>query len=458
MPLLNICAITGNNKVIQVGVSFLSGEKQADYNWAICQVRQIMAKNTIEEPFSIVTDRELALIKCLDTQFPKSQHILCRWHVNMNVLAKTKKFFPGPVKDQEGKVVRHPQFQAFLSCWNTLLASSTEQAYNQLLEKMRADFPSGALSYIEGTWLWWKEKLVSFWVNQHLHFGVTVTSPIEGCHAILKSYLQTRNRDLRGVFVRMNHFWEAQQTGINTTIAQQRLRPKHHTNIPLFAAIFQHIHGYALEKILLEHAKLPLCRGPSTVDCNCSIQQSMGLPCFHTIWKRKQEGGVILLEDIHSHWYYDRPIQSTFLEDVITPPFSCLNPLRVKGKGRPRGALGGVSRVAESSTRRNPSSWELPSSSAPAILDRPRSPVEQLFIVHSRLSSTAIAMQRYKAGLVDEYEPGTQRERGYMQGLSSIYQTEYTGDATAIATTVIQRDVVGGVEVYTQDEEYEIDN
>jgi hypothetical protein len=45
-----------------------------------------------------------------------------------------------------------------------------------------------------------------------------------------------------------------------------------------------------------------------------------------------------------------------------------------------------------------------------------------------------------------------------MQGLSSIYQTEYTGDATAIATTVIQRDVVGGVEVYTQDEEYEIDN
>ena len=71
----------------------------------------------------------------------------------MNVLAKTKKFFPSLVKDQEGKVVRHPQFQAFLSCWNTLLASSTEQAYNQLLEKIRADFPSGALSYIEGTWL-----------------------------------------------------------------------------------------------------------------------------------------------------------------------------------------------------------------------------------------------------------------------------------------------------------------
>ena len=67
MLLLNIYTITRNNKVIQVGVSFLSGEKQADYNWAVCQVRQIIAKNIIEEPLSIVTDRELALIKCLDT-------------------------------------------------------------------------------------------------------------------------------------------------------------------------------------------------------------------------------------------------------------------------------------------------------------------------------------------------------------------------------------------------------
>jgi hypothetical protein len=49
-----------------------------------------MAKHSIEEPSSIVTDRELALIKCLD-QFPASQYILCRWHVNMNVLVNTKK-------------------------------------------------------------------------------------------------------------------------------------------------------------------------------------------------------------------------------------------------------------------------------------------------------------------------------------------------------------------------------
>jgi hypothetical protein len=32
MPLLNICAISGNNKVIQLRLAFLSDEKKADYN------------------------------------------------------------------------------------------------------------------------------------------------------------------------------------------------------------------------------------------------------------------------------------------------------------------------------------------------------------------------------------------------------------------------------------------
>jgi hypothetical protein len=76
--------------VIQVRLAFLFREKEVDYKWAIDWIRNLIAKHSIEEPSSIVTDRELALIKCLD-QFPASQYILCRWHVNMNVLVNTKK-------------------------------------------------------------------------------------------------------------------------------------------------------------------------------------------------------------------------------------------------------------------------------------------------------------------------------------------------------------------------------
>jgi hypothetical protein len=74
---------------------------------------------------------------------------------------------------------------------------------------MKAKHPVEAISYLEGTWLYWKEKLVAYWVNQELYFGVSVTSPIEGCYATLKLYLKHRSSDLRGVFIKLKLFWEA---------------------------------------------------------------------------------------------------------------------------------------------------------------------------------------------------------------------------------------------------------
>jgi hypothetical protein len=176
-----------------------------------------------------------------------------------------------------------------------------------------------------------------------------------------------------------------------------------------------------------------------------------------------------LLGDIHCHWYYNRPISDALKPSVTLSTLRpVLNPVRIQGKGRPRGALSGVTRIAESSTRRYPSSWELPSSSAPPALDRPKSPTQQLWIVHSGLkqpSSTALAMARLIEGHIDQYKPGTRRERGYIYSISSIYKDDSIVDATALAANAIsrsiiaeRRDVVGGVKVYTQDIEFDLDD
>ena len=42
MALLNICAITGANKVVQIGLVFLKRETEADYDWALDYMRNIM--------------------------------------------------------------------------------------------------------------------------------------------------------------------------------------------------------------------------------------------------------------------------------------------------------------------------------------------------------------------------------------------------------------------------------
>ena len=67
MALLNICAITGGNMVVQIGLAFIRQERAVDYNWSIEFLCDIMAKKSIPEALSIVTDREIALIKALHT-------------------------------------------------------------------------------------------------------------------------------------------------------------------------------------------------------------------------------------------------------------------------------------------------------------------------------------------------------------------------------------------------------
>ena len=76
---------------------------------------------------------------------------------------------------------------------------------------------------------------------------------------------------------------------------------------------------------------------------------ALGLPCYHTIWQRQQESGAIRLEDIHPHWYITRPELSPNSRLLVSHPLPILNPLPVQGRGRPRGALGGV--VRPTSTR-----------------------------------------------------------------------------------------------------------
>jgi hypothetical protein len=77
MPLLNICAVTGNKMTVQFGLCFLSGEKKLDYEQAVRWFWELMEQEHIEEPVCFVTDREIALIGALDNIFPNSIHLLC---------------------------------------------------------------------------------------------------------------------------------------------------------------------------------------------------------------------------------------------------------------------------------------------------------------------------------------------------------------------------------------------
>jgi len=156
MPLINICGATGDNKTPQFAIAFVSGEKEEDYSWVIKQLMALQKQENISSPRCFVTDRELALLKTLEKLFPLADHILCRWHVNMNVVAKVKKNF----KTQE-------EFDKFYTAWQVLTDARSFEDYQENLAALKK-LNATAFKYVEKTWLVWREKIVS--LDQSLRF------------------------------------------------------------------------------------------------------------------------------------------------------------------------------------------------------------------------------------------------------------------------------------------------
>ncbi|MGI4816711.1 MAG: hypothetical protein ACRYE7_01875 [Janthinobacterium lividum] len=148
-PLVNICGSLGNNMTPQLGLAFVSGEKEEDYRWVLGCTKELLLKADIPFPRCFVTDRELALMSAIEGIFAESDHILCRWHINMNVVAKTKKFFT-ILED----------WLEFFEAWLAVLDAITEEEYEKNVTEFKKH-NKDAVKYCVGTWLFWKEKVVS---------------------------------------------------------------------------------------------------------------------------------------------------------------------------------------------------------------------------------------------------------------------------------------------------------
>jgi histone-lysine N-methyltransferase SETD2 len=92
------------------------------------------------------------------------------------------------------------EWAEFFGLWHEIVASKTEDIYNERLEKWKQryirDF-ANEVSYIMQIWLdLYKERFVKAWVNRKLNFEQYVTSRAEGIHQLIKSHYKTRQINL----------------------------------------------------------------------------------------------------------------------------------------------------------------------------------------------------------------------------------------------------------------------
>lgn len=306
MPLMNIGGVTGNQQTLSLAICFLSAEKAEDYRWALNQLKELMGEHKISLPTCIITDRELALMNSLETTFSSSAHILCQWHVSMNVLAKSRRFFPKATPSIDGPPQRHPSFEAFLREWDQLLKSTTEDEFLTRVRTFKTPgrFPSGAVEYATKTWLPWKEKLVLYWVDQLPCFGIKTTSRLEGLHATMKRYIQVSTSDLAGVFVRLQLFWKNQTLRLRQTLGQERERRHTVASKHLFDKLYHDVHDTALVLIWEQFKMLSSNSNTSTTRrCTNRFSASMGLPCSHQLHDLQLANQDLTLEKVHPFWY-----------------------------------------------------------------------------------------------------------------------------------------------------------
>ena len=196
-------------------------ETAADYRCAVHHLRDVFEEyNLPTNNATFVTDRELALSGALNNTFPTANMLLCRWHINKNILAKHKAGFKAEA------------WETFMKAWNALISATTVESYQEQLQvKFCLPFPEGFLTvfysnicrqmlsiqamdegeipahvmhYCNDTWLVYNERFVSAFLRGKKHYGHVLPSRVESAHAALKKWFGTSTG--KCIF-QLSHMW-----------------------------------------------------------------------------------------------------------------------------------------------------------------------------------------------------------------------------------------------------------
>ncbi|XP_052627581.1 protein FAR-RED IMPAIRED RESPONSE 1-like [Lactuca sativa] len=215
MPLLDIIGVSCFNTSFYSGFVFLEREDEDSYIWALS-----VFKKTLEnrEPSVIMSDRELALMNAINMVFPNTTNLLCIWHIEKNVLANCKKHFP-----------HTEEFDIFMSSWNNVAYSTSKTIFEHNWGEFELFYQTKkvAIKYIKKTWLPWKEKFVSAWTENYLHFGNRSSSRAEGAHAKLKQYLQVSTGGFQDVTKKICLAIKHEFNEIKVKLASERIQILH---------------------------------------------------------------------------------------------------------------------------------------------------------------------------------------------------------------------------------------
>ena len=339
MPLLNICGVTSLNTTFFLAFAFLRHEERSDYQWAMNCLLKLLQQEKIKDPKVMLTDRELALINAISDVFPDTQHLLCIWHINKNVLSNCKLLF-------ETK----EDWDTFNTMWQRVVYAHTVEASEEAWEVLVKAYETterSPIPYLRENWIETtiKRKFLACYSNQTMHFGNTVTSMVEGAHHCLKQALGTSTGDMKHVVDEMEKLLRNQRMDFvgRRSISQATIQLQYHR--AFLSEIKSQTTPQALDLIILQYKKVAKLQDNEELEpCTGSFKRIYGLPCAHDIQSVLNNNGRLQIHQIDPHWRYKQPDKYSKREEVVNkddlneidPILRIQQPAIGHTRGRPR--------------------------------------------------------------------------------------------------------------------------
>ncbi|XP_035841548.1 uncharacterized protein LOC110900200 [Helianthus annuus] len=292
MPFIQIVGMTPTNKSFIIAHAVVSKERGDNFVWVLERVKAML--DECMEPRVILTDRDLALMGACAKVFPDASRLLCRWHIQQNVM----KYCKGAFTDDDWK--------KFMSFWGTLIESPSIPIYDYHLRNMRKRLVeckrSRVFKYVYDNWLKdYKEMFVFAWTDKRRNFGNCTTNRVESQHANLKRYVEDRS-SLDRIVGCVRDIVETQFGEIRKTFRESIEKTMKHHKHPMFQHLLGKVSHKALDLLHGEAIRRLDVLERFNSSRGCQMWHSCGLPCACRIEKYMREERPIQLEDIDVFW------------------------------------------------------------------------------------------------------------------------------------------------------------
>ncbi|KAJ5279228.1 hypothetical protein N7478_007160 [Penicillium angulare] len=290
MPLLDITGMTSTNQTFSAGFCFLSDSTTDSFCWALQQLQSVLAVESIPEPLTVFTDKELAILSAIPMVFTLN-HMLCLWHINKCILAHARtpirQYLEWEIKEaakkqeifslkngciRQEKLHRWWRMKQF---WHEIVTALTPQDFEQKWQEFQQTYCheifSKLIRYIQKEWLnpIYAKMFLHHYTRHYFHFGEVATSRNESAHWAFK-------RDQQRISLE----------------AIRRLEKEINTYLPIH----------------IEKPQIPIF---------CVCGKGRGIPCIHQIIPYYNEKKPLPLDLFHLQWHLQEADSPQFHPDLL---------------------------------------------------------------------------------------------------------------------------------------------